>query len=578
MPALYVWADEKDYWKEHVPHRRSSGLVHYIRTLAVASAVTKLADAELLQGFRAKRDEDAFQALVQRHGAMVLSVCRRVLHDAHEAEDAFQATFLVLSRTAGRVRSPGSVASWLYGVAYRVATRMKASASRRHFHEMRAGAKEPQDPWANLSLREVQTILDEELFRLPDKYRAPLVLCCLQDKTRDEAAQQLGWPLARVKSCLEQGRALLRRRLSRRGVDLSLTLAVTFCAGGAAQAGIPASLMRSTVEAALAFAAGHDPVTTAVSAEVAALTEGVLKSMLGTKLKTAAAILLATGVIAAGAGGWSYHSMTVAAAPADNGPSKITTNDPDAERIAKLIDQLGSDRFAEREAASRELDRLGAAALGALRKAIQSSDPETRRRAEALVKKIESRQFVCLDFQTQGNELTEWAFPGDENGEGKLPLGEQTLEGVKFNIGKKHLQLEGTNLPNRPTSFPGIKVDQKLVRLHFLHGTGYSTDDGTIIGQYVVTWDDGTTATIPIRFGKDLHEYSFDGGTPEASEAKTAWKGEHKLHRVRGKHIRLFLLTWVNPKPDKKLKAIDFSSTNSPCQPFCVAITAETKP
>ena len=192
---------------------------------------------------------------------------------------------------------------------------------------------------------------------------------------------------------------------------------------------------------------------------------------------------------------------------------------------------------------------------------------------------LRDEQFVCLDFQAQGNEGTEGAFPGDYDGNGKLPLGELILEGVKFNIGKKHLQLKGTNLPNRPTSFLGIKVDHKATRLHFLHGTGWSTDNGTIIGEYVVAWDDGTTVTIPIRFGKDLHEYAFDDSTPEPTEARTAWNGEHKdIWAAQGKHIRLFLMTWENPKPNQKLKSIDFRSTNTACPPFCVAITAGAPP
>src|SRR5690242_16411189 len=197
-------------------------LLRHIRTVAAPAA--GLSDRELVERFAAGRDEAAFAALLLRHGPMVLCVCRRVLADWHDAEDAFQATFLVLARKAGSLRAGGSVAGWLHGVAYRLALKARVSAARRREREGRAAARPPGDPLAEVSVREAQAILDDELARLPEKFRAPLVLCCLEGLARDEAAARLGWPAGLLKSRLEQARERLRGRLARRGLALSVPL------------------------------------------------------------------------------------------------------------------------------------------------------------------------------------------------------------------------------------------------------------------------------------------------------------------------------------------------------------------
>jgi len=149
-----------------------------------------LPDHDLLQGFIKRRDEAAFATLVRRHSPMVLSLCRRILRNEHDAEDALQATFLVLSQKAASLRPQESLGGWLYSVAYRVAQKARVAAARRHMHEGRAAGMQVADPLAALTLREAHEILDQELARMPDKFRAPLVLCCLQGLTRDEAAHQ----------------------------------------------------------------------------------------------------------------------------------------------------------------------------------------------------------------------------------------------------------------------------------------------------------------------------------------------------------------------------------------------------
>jgi RNA polymerase sigma factor (sigma-70 family) len=252
-----------------------------------------------MQRFAAGRDQAAFEALVLRHGPMVLHVCRRILRDEHAAEDAFQATFLVLARKAATLGRQESVGNWLYGVAARVSLRARVEAARRQDRERRTVARSGRDPLAELTVREAQQILDEELSGLPARYRAPLVLCCLEGMARDEAAQQLGCRLATLKSRLERARALLHRRLARRG----LVLPASLLAEDPAAAAVPAPLVRLAVQAA----AG-----TLVSPTVVALAEGAACGLSASKLQVAAWALLAVLACGGGAGlvlSWSWKAQ-----------------------------------------------------------------------------------------------------------------------------------------------------------------------------------------------------------------------------------------------------------------------------
>jgi RNA polymerase sigma factor (sigma-70 family) len=269
-------------------------MLSHLRTL-LAPEPAPLSDGQLLERFAVHQDEAAFAALVRRYGPLVLGVCRRVLHDTHEAEDTFQATFLVLARKAGAISRRGSVAGWLYQVAYRAALKARTRTANRHRHERRVGRKSPADPLAEVSGRELLGLLDSEVRRLPERFREPLVLCYLDGRTRDEAARLLGWPVGTVKSRLARGRDLLRRRLTRRGVTLAgglLPLALTESATGA----LPPVLLGSTTKAALPFATGP------LSSHASALAEGVLQTMFATKLKWATLWVLVISLFSLGAG------------------------------------------------------------------------------------------------------------------------------------------------------------------------------------------------------------------------------------------------------------------------------------
>jgi RNA polymerase sigma factor (sigma-70 family) len=239
---------------------------------------------------------------------MVLGVCRRLLRREPDAEDAFQATFLVLLRNGHSIRKHRSLASWLYGVAFRTALKARGAALLRRVHEREAIAPSAPEPWREAAWRELCTVLDQELQCMSERYRMPLVLCYLEGRTRDEAAQQLGWSLRTLQRRLERGREILRLRLIRRGLTLSVGLLATALADHAAGAGLPAGLVNLTVKAVLSSA---DPAATAgiISGPAAALAKEVVNAMFMSKLTTLATTLLVVAVTATGAGLWTYHTV-----------------------------------------------------------------------------------------------------------------------------------------------------------------------------------------------------------------------------------------------------------------------------
>lgn len=268
-------------------HGQTGILLRHIRRLAGGQTTLPLSDPQLLERFVKQRDEAAFAELVERHSPMVWRVCCRVLHDHHAAEDALQATFLVLVRKAGSIRRRELLANWLYGVAYRLAARARVDAATRRSREDMSAARPPADAQAEVAGGELCAVLEEELNGLPDRYRGPFLLCFVEGQTRDQAARQLGWSLRTLQRRLERGRELLRGRLTRRGVTLTAALLAPVLAPQTAGA----------MPRVLTIGAGK---TGAVSARAAALAEGALQAMLQGKLKIAAAALVLVSAIAAG--------------------------------------------------------------------------------------------------------------------------------------------------------------------------------------------------------------------------------------------------------------------------------------
>jgi RNA polymerase sigma factor (sigma-70 family) len=271
-----------------------SGVLHYLRGLFRAAAADQT-DRELLHAFAMRRDEAAFAALVERHGPLVWGVCRRLLRQEQDAEDAFQATFLVLARKAGSVSWRDDTANWLYAVALRVARKARAARQRRRESEV---AMPPAAATDEAPDRDTAEAVAEEVGRLPDKYRRPVVLCCLQGKTYAEAAQLLGWPEGTVSGRLARAREMLRRRLVRRGVGAPAAGVAALLATESTAA--PAAVVGVTVKAAIMFAAGPG-LTTAP----AALAEEVIRAMFLSKIKIGGAVLLMLALVGAGLGAWA---------------------------------------------------------------------------------------------------------------------------------------------------------------------------------------------------------------------------------------------------------------------------------
>ena len=289
-----------------------SGFIDRLCRQALVRDGGGLTDGQLLGCFIERRDEAAFAALVRRHGPMVLGVCQRVLGHHHDAEDAFQATFLVLARKAASLRARELVGNWLYGAAYRTALEARARIGRRRAKEkqvedMPQPRVEPEAVWP-----ELRPLLDQELDRLPEKYRTPVVLCDLEGRTRREVARQLKLPEGTLSSRLATARKLLARRLARYGLAVSGGALAAALSEKTASACVSSTLAASTARGAVLAAAGQALTAGAVPARVVALAEGVVKTMLWTKLRALVAVALIV-VVGAGVVGLAYR--TTAAEP-----------------------------------------------------------------------------------------------------------------------------------------------------------------------------------------------------------------------------------------------------------------------
>jgi RNA polymerase sigma factor (sigma-70 family) len=303
---------------------RLGGIIRYLRRVTEAGA-EGTSDGQLLQRFAAQRDEAAFVTLVDRHGPMVLGVCRRVLRDPHDAEDAFQATFLVLAHKARSIGRPQAVASWLFSTARRTALRARFRKDRRRARESVLDDLPAPETTEGLAWHELRPALDEEVGRLPRKYRDAVVLCYLQEKTYAEAAKTLGLAAGTVSSRLARARDILRKRLLRRGLTLSSSLLVGILSQQALSAAVPGALRDATTAAALRLAAGQ-ALSAAATGPVAALTKGVLRAMFLTKLTTIGVVLL-LGVVCAGSTVLLHDGLAGdGQRPAPAG--KVASNDP----------------------------------------------------------------------------------------------------------------------------------------------------------------------------------------------------------------------------------------------------------
>jgi RNA polymerase sigma factor (sigma-70 family) len=345
-----------------MPRSAASPILHMIRRVAEDRQLKELPDQDLLRSFLTGRDEAAFGVLLRRHGSMVLHVCRNVLGNEQDAEDAFQATFLIFAQKGGAIRKRSSIGSWLHGVAYRTAIKARARSAARQVHEAQIRASMPVAD--DVTWREVQQLVHAELNRLPERYRTPLVYCYLEGKTQDEAALLIGVCKATVKKRLERGRSLLRARLVRQGLGPAAILTAAAWPAATAQAAVSLVLADSTIKAASFVGAGQAATADIVSPSVISLTEGVLKAMFLTKIKLVSAVALAV-IVSAGVAGLSFQASAQQSQPI------IRPQDPNgqAERPLPRVNRSVAD----------ELDALHLE-IEALRKEIRA----TRERVKAL--------------------------------------------------------------------------------------------------------------------------------------------------------------------------------------------------
>jgi RNA polymerase sigma factor (sigma-70 family) len=335
-------------------------VAHHLCAWVDAPSPASEPDRQLLERFVRHNDEAAFAALLRRHGPMVLHVCRRVLGRIHDAEDVFQATFLLLARKARAIRQRDSVGSFLHGVAYRLAVRAGEQARRRQTYERRAADRSRPAPSFEAAWRELRAVLDEELQRLPARYREVLVLCYLEGQTQEEAARRLGCPLGTVRSRVARARELLQERLARRGLALSGALLATTLVANAAPAAVPPALLRPTLKAALAFASGQ-AAGEGLSTPAVLIAEGGLQAMFAGRLKLVLTVALTATALAVGAGalalpGWVDRFVPGTQAggpqPASNNPDKPKAAEDRSVRVRHgdetppgVLRRLGSLRF-----------------------------------------------------------------------------------------------------------------------------------------------------------------------------------------------------------------------------------------
>jgi RNA polymerase sigma factor (sigma-70 family) len=307
-----------------------SSFLQNLRRAALRRDEAGWTDGQLLETYIQSREEAAFAALVHRHGPMVWGVCRRVLGNDADAEDAFQAAFLVLVRKAACVVPREKIANWLYGVARQTAMKARAMAVKRKSREKQVTDMPELAVFEPNGSEDLLPLLDRELSRLPDKYRTAIVLCDLEGKSYKEVSQQLGCPEGTLAARLARGRAMLAKRLARQRLGVT-SGALAAILSKSASACVPLPVRSATIEAAGSFAAGQAAAAGAISVQVVALTEGVLKAMLLSKLKIATALLL-TAAVLSGAAGLAYQTQAGAKAPEAESLAAALAK-PDAKNI-----------------------------------------------------------------------------------------------------------------------------------------------------------------------------------------------------------------------------------------------------
>jgi RNA polymerase sigma factor (sigma-70 family) len=461
-------------------------IVRFIHNACAMQGTCDLTDRELLARFMSHRDESAFTLLVRRHGPMVFSVCRRVLGDSHEAEDVFQATFLVLVHRTRSIRRQESVGSWLYGVAQRIGLRARAQSAARRHREREAGNMQGARSVDDLTLHDLRSVLGEEIGSLPEKYRAPIVLCYLEGKSHSQAAKELGWPKNSVTNRLSRARELLRRQLERRGIGLGAGALATALTDMATAAPMPALLTVKTVKAAAIIAAGKVVAGGYLSARASALAEEAIAGIVSIKGKLVL-MLLAVGLTIGGAGLAGYSGLAETSQPALAVKAQAAARDEPAVGKREISDavppgavvRLGSDHLRAMTdslcfsddgktlvGTDRGLFRTWDAATGKLRAVIVRTLPvKEEGRVSPLVRTSDGKTLL---FTAEAGDVEVWDVATDK--QVQLPMPDKLTRISNFALSNDRRLLflcdtvrefEDPDAP--PLSFDRIKREQTLM-------------------------------------------------------------------------------------------------------------------
>jgi RNA polymerase sigma factor (sigma-70 family) len=450
---------------------RKGTIVRLVHTVFTAGTAVGQSDGQLLAQFATGEEntaELAFSALVERHGPMVLRVCRSILRNKHDAQDAFQATFLVLARKAGSLWARDSLGPWLYGVAFRTALCARSCEIVRRRHEQMASESATRGVLAEENRDDLGRVLHEEIGTLPERYRTPILLCYFEGLSHDQAARQLNWPVGTVRSRLTRARERLRSRLARRGItsEGAYLHVISFRLGS-----LPPYLIDSTVKAAMLLAARDAGTVGLVSASVVALTEGVLRTMLVSKLRMTTAILLAVGAITSGVGLYAYQDLEPGAASGSptRAPVKVdggSLNSADLDAYAARVELLV--RRARQEQAQGDLD-------GAVRD-LRKSESIAGEWREALMnrRRIEKRDLPSIPPTPIVNT------PGSSD---------RRLDALERKVDRILHALEKEGRAIAPAPPPRVegeikKIDSQTKRVELNMGL----DDGLIVGHELIVY------------------------------------------------------------------------------------------
>jgi RNA polymerase sigma factor (sigma-70 family) len=559
-----------------------SSVLRHLRSCLLARDAGGLTDGQLLECFLTRREEAAFEALVRRHGPMVLGVCRRVLGNPHDAEDAFQATFLVFVRKAASIAQRELVANWLYGVACRTAREARTAATRRRVKERQAGLASRAEGLDKPAWQDLRPVLDTALSRLPEKYRAPVVLCDLESRSRKDAARQLGCPEGTLSSRLARGRVLLARRLARHGLTLSAG-ATALTLAQYASAALPGSLVVTTVQAAMPGMAGKTTAAFEPSARVAALTQGVLKAMWMTKFKIATILFLVLGVAGWGVGTLTHSVLADKPRPtqgkeAANGKKTKKEQGPTVQGTIKAVDAAGNTLTVSLGGKKVKRDQTFR-----LAKDVKIYLEEGKKGQQGKLADLSEGVGVTLQLAVDGKTVVRISARGPaiygrvktlDSGKKTITIAykgeggmlEKTfalMKGVKIGLptGKKGQEGKVNDVAKGMDVTLNLSVDKKTVR-------GITIHRPTVFGMIHLVDTNKNTITINVKENKGLKEKTYDLASNVPIHLPDAKKGDKpKLFDLsRGMAVWLQLsldqktvhdITVYRPKLDGMVKSVD---------------------